>query len=69
MQEKAWKDGKPISLNPRELFANVPTKITENANEIKLSLDNYNKFCSLDNINNYFLALKKLVNSIVENND
>ena len=69
MQEKAWKDGKPISLNPRELFANVPTKITENANEIKLSLDNYNKFCSLDNINNYFLALKKLVNSIVENNE
>ena len=69
MQEKARKDGKPISLNPRELFANVPTKITENANEIKLSLDNYNKFCSLDNINNYFLALKKLVNSIVENNE
>ena len=69
MQEKAWKDGKPISLNPRELFVNAPTKITENANEIKLSLDNYNKFCSLDNINKYFLALKKLVNAIVEDSE
>ena len=69
MQEKAWKDGKPISLNPRELFVNAPTKITENANEIKLSLDNYNKFCSLDNINKYFLALKKLVNAIVDDSE
>ena len=67
MQEKAWKDGKQISLNPRELFVNAPTKITENANEIKLSFDNYNKFCSLDNINKYFLALKELVDAIVGN--
>lgn len=69
MQEKAWKDGKPISLNPRELFVNAPTKITENANEIKLSIDNYNKFCSLDNIHKYFLALKKLVNAIVDDSE
>ena len=69
MQEKAWKDGNPVSLNPRELFVSAPTKITENANEIKLSLDNYKKFCSLDNINKYFLALKELVDAIVDNGE
>ena len=69
MQEKAWKDGKPVSLNPRELFVSAPTKITENANEIKLSLDNYKKFCSLDNVNKYFLALKELVDAIVDNGE
>ena len=56
-------------MNSRDLFLKKKKKITENANEIKLSFDNYKKFCSRDNINKYFLALKELVDAIVDNGE
>ncbi|MBQ0088266.1 MAG: DUF262 domain-containing protein [Prevotellaceae bacterium] len=64
MQERAWINDKPLPLNPRELFINVPTKMKESSKEVKLSKENYDKFRSLDNINKYFNALETLVRNI-----
>lgn len=63
-QEYQWEDDKKIPLNINDLFLSVPNKIKDNANETKLSIKNYEKFKSLDNLDNYFNALKSLVNVI-----
>lgn len=67
IQENRWIDDKKLPLNTRELFLNAPKKITENANEVKLSVENYEKFRSLDNLDIYFTALKDLVEEIAKN--
>jgi len=67
IQESSWVDDKKLALNTRDLFLNAPKKITENANEVKLSIENYNKFQSLDNLNKYFNALRTLVDEISSN--
>ncbi len=64
IQENNWVNGKKFPLNIKELFTNTPKKNTDNANEVKLSIDNYYKFQSLDNLDTYFNALKDLVNEI-----
>jgi hypothetical protein len=64
IQENSWVNEKKLPLNVRDLFLNAPKKITKNANEIKLSPDNYKKFRSLDNLDKYFKALVKLVEII-----
>lgn len=65
IQESRWIGDKKLPLNTRELFLDAPKKVTENANEIRLSIDNYLKFQSLDNLDKYFRALVKLVEIIV----
>ena len=67
IQESSWVNDKKLPLNVRDLFLNAPKKITENANEIKLSPENYKKFRSLDNLDKYFKALEKLVEIISTN--
>lgn len=67
IQENSWVNDKKLPLNVRDLFLNAPKKITENANEIKLSPENYKKFRSLDNLDKYFKALEKLVEIISTN--
>lgn len=69
IQESRWIGDKKYPLNTRELFLDAPKKVTENANEIKLSIDNYRKFQSLDNLDKYFRALQKLVETIVADSD
>jgi len=69
IQESRWVDDKKLPLNTRDLFLNAPKKITENTNEIKLSIENYNKFSSLDNLDKYFQALRLLVDEISKNYD
>lgn len=69
IQESRWIGDKKLPLNTRELFLDAPKKVTENANEIKLSIDNFKKFQSLDNLDKYFRALNKLVETIVANSD
>jgi hypothetical protein len=69
IQENSWIGDKKLPLNTRELFISAPKKITENANEVKLSVANYNKFQSLDNLHKYFTALKDLVEEIAGNSD
>jgi hypothetical protein len=64
IQENSWVNDKKLPLNTRDLFLNAPKKITENANELKLSIENYEKFRSLDNLDKYFKALEKLVEVI-----
>ena len=64
IQESGWVNDKKTPLNIKELFLNAPKKITENANEIKLSIENYRKFQSLRNLDKYFNALKRLVDEI-----
>lgn len=61
MQERAWVNEKPVPLNPRNLFISAPTKMKESTKEVKLSMENYEKFRSLDNIEKYFKALTRLV--------
>lgn len=63
-QEYRWEGDKKYSLNINDLFLSAPNKIKEDANEAKLSIENYEKFRSLDNLHNYFIALKDLVNTI-----
>ena len=53
MQERAWVNEKPVPLNPRNLFISAPTKMKESTKEVKLSMENYEKFRSLDNIEKY----------------
>lgn len=67
MQERAWINEKPVPLNPRELFISTPNKMKESTNEVKLSIENYERFCSLDNIDKYFKALENLVDKISNN--
>ncbi len=69
IQESRWVNDKKLPLNTRDLFLNVPKKITENTNEIKLSIENYNKFRSLDNLDKYFKALTILVDEICKDTD
>lgn len=64
MQERAWVNEKPVPLNPRNLFISAPTKMKESTKEVKLSMENYEKFRSLDNIEKYFKALTRLVEKI-----
>lgn len=64
IQERAWVNEKPVPLNPRNLFISAPTKMKESTKEIKLSMENYEKFRSLDNIEKYFKALTRLVEKI-----
>lgn len=64
MQERAWVNDKPVPLNPRNLFISAPTKMKESTKEVKLSMENYEKFRSLDNIEKYFKALTRLVEKI-----
>ena len=69
MQERAWINDKPIPLNPRDLFISAPTKMKESSNEVKLSMENYERFRSLDNIDKYFKALEALVKSIATDSE
>ncbi len=64
IQESSWVNDQKFPLNTRDLFLNAPKKMRENANEVKLSYDNYTRFRSLDNLNKYFKALEKLVEVI-----
>ena len=64
MQERAWVTEKPVPLNPTHLFISAPTKMKESTKEVKLSMENYEKFRSLDNIEKYFKALTRLVEKI-----
>lgn len=64
IQENSWSGERRIPLNPKDLFVSTPKKISESASEIKLSIENYTKFQSLDNLNKYFKGLQKLVEEI-----
>lgn len=64
MQERAWVNEKPVPLNPRKLFISAPTKMKESTKKVKLSMENYEKYRSLDNIEKYFKALTRLVEKI-----
>ena len=64
MQERAWVNEKPVPLNPRNLFISAPTKMKESTKKVKLSMENYEKYRSLDNIEKYFKALTRLVEKI-----
>lgn len=66
-QEYHWEGDRKFPLNIKELFLSAPRKITENANETKLSKENYDEFRSLDNLDRYFEALKLLVKTIANN--
>lgn len=63
-QEYRWDGDRKYPLNIKELFLSAPRKVTENANETKLSIENYKEFRSLDNLNSYFKALVSLVQAI-----
>ena len=63
-QEYRWEGDRRYQLNIKELFMSAPKKVTDTANETKLSIDNYNEFRSLDNLNSYFEALDLLVKTI-----
>lgn len=63
-QEYRWEGDRKYPLNIKELFLSAPRKVTENANETKLSMENYNEFRSLENLNRYFMALCSLVRAI-----
>ncbi|WHX15197.1 hypothetical protein QMY64_11705 [Phocaeicola dorei] len=64
IQENSWIGENKIPLNPKDLFLNAPKRLTENVNEVKLSIANYTKFKNLDNLNKYFRGLQKLVEEI-----
>ncbi len=63
-QEYRWEGDKRFPLNVNDLFLSAPDKIKDNVNETKPSKENYEKFRSLDNLDDYFRALKSLVNVI-----
>ncbi len=69
IQESNWIGEKKHPLNVRDLFLCAPKNISENASEVKFSMENYTKFQSLDNLNKYFIALKTLVEEIVSNSE
>ncbi|MBO7607610.1 MAG: DUF262 domain-containing protein [Paludibacteraceae bacterium] len=69
IQESNWIGEKKQPLNVRDLFLCAPKNISENASEVKFSMENYTKFQSLDNLNKYFIALKTLVEEIVSNSE
>ena len=64
IRENNWNNGRKEALNPRDLFLYDPQNTTENENEVSISKDNYKKFKSLDNLNDYFTALTILVDRI-----
>lgn len=64
IQENKWSGEEKMSLNPKDLFTSTPKKIKENANEVKLSTENYTKFQHPDNLDKYFKGLQKLVEEI-----
>lgn len=63
LQEKSWKGKRSFALNPRELFARKPIKSHDEDGEIA-SVDRWEKFRRLDNVQNYFEAFKSLVNVV-----
>lgn len=69
IQENSWSGDKKLPLSPKDLFVSAPKKITENANEVKLSIENYAKFQSLDNLDKYFKGLQKLVEDISDSTE
>ena len=38
IQENSWIGENKIPLNPKDLFLNAPKRLTENVNEVKLSI-------------------------------
>lgn len=64
IQESSWTGEKRQTLNIRDLFLSAPKKMTENTKEVKLSMKNYEKFRSLENLDKYFQALCTLTEAI-----
>ena len=61
IQEKTKIGGKPFPLNTRDLFVNPPKTRGVQPDDESPSLENWEKFQGLDNLNKYFNALRELI--------
>jgi hypothetical protein len=59
LQERAYKDKKPIPLSPKDLFTRQPEVTTDE--EESPSVEKWKESSNLDTVHNYFKALKKLI--------
>jgi hypothetical protein len=66
IQEKTWKDKKPYTLNPHELFQKKPL-VEENLDE-NPDISKWEESKNLDVLHKYFIALKSLLEKCKEEN-